>query len=293
MIRTVRLIFLKEELFVTFEEVWVSVTAFLAETGWRIFEVLAVLVLGVIVIKIILRLLKAAFLKSPVDNSVSGFILSVLRVVFYVVLAFIVANMMNIPLTSFVAIVSAVGLAVGLALQDSLANLANGVVIIGTKPFREGDLVQIGSVTGKVKSIRMLTVELITTDNRKVVLPNSEVTSSTVINHSARPTRRIEWVFGVSYDSDIDEVMSVIRQCLSENTAILREPEPFVRLQEQAASSLNFLVRAWVNTEDRDEAYYDIMEAVFRAFGEHRIEIPYNKLDVRVLSVRPEDGKEQ
>ena len=277
----------------TFEEVWASVTAFLAETGWRIFEVLAVLVLGVIIIKIILRLLKAAFLKSPVDNSVSGFILSVLRVVFYVVLAFIVANMMNIPLTSFVAIVSAVGLAVGLALQDSLANLANGVVIIGTKPFREGDLVQIGSVTGKVKSIRMLTVELITTDNRKVVLPNSEVTSSTVINHSARPTRRIEWVFGVSYDSDIDEVMSVIRQCLSENAAILREPEPFVRLQEQAASSLNFLVRAWVNTEDRDEAYYDIMEAVFRAFGEHRIEIPYNKLDVRVLSVRPEDGKKQ
>ena len=266
----------------TFEELWESVVDFLSQTGWRVFELLAVLVIGVVVIKVILRLLKAAFLKSPVDNSVSGFILSVLRLLLYVVLAFIVANMMNIPLTSFVAIVSAVGLAVGLALQDSLANLANGVVIIGTKPFQEGDLVEIGSVTGRVRAIRMLTVELVTTDNRKVVLPNSEVTAGTVINHSARPTRRAEWIFSVSCDADLDQVKAAIRRCLKAHPKVLSEPEPFVGLQEQAVNCLKFLAQAWVNNADRDEVYYEVAEAVIKAFREEGIAIPGGTLPPKV-----------
>lgn len=261
---------------------WEDIVKFITNAGWQIVEFLAVLAAGIIIIRLVIMLLRRAFIKSPMSKTLSNFLLQIIKFLLYLVLVFLLAQVASIPMTPLIAALSSVALAVALALKDSLANLANGVILMGTKPFAEGDFVEVAGVSGTVKAVHMLSTEITTSDNKRITLPNGQINSSAVINYSAKPTRRVEWKFSVNYDADIDTVKSVILGELENHDKVLTRPDPSARLSEMADSAIVFTVRAWVNNSDYWDVFFDIQESVFKAFKNAGIEIPFNQLDVNI-----------
>lgn len=266
----------------TLKNIWGKIVLFFSTTGWTIVTFLAALTIGILVIRILIGLIKRALLKSPIDNSLCGFISTILSALLWLTLIFILGNIASIPLTPLITALGAVVLAIGLALKDSLSNLANGVVLIGTKPFKVGDFVDIEGIAGTVKAIKMMTTEIVTPDNKKITVPNSKITSSCVINFSAKPTRRVDWTFSVSYNSDIDKVKATINEVLSAHSKVLSSPDFIIRLDAQNTSSLDFCVKAWTASGDYWTVKWDINELVLSAFRKNGIEIPFNQLDVHI-----------
>lgn len=266
----------------TLEQIWAQIVAYITTSGWNIVKFLAVFAAGIIIIRLAITLLRRALIKSPLSKTLANFVLQVARLLLYLLLFFTLVQILGLSMAPLVTALGSVALAIGLALKDSLSNLANGVVLMGTKPFAEGDYVKIGDVEGTVKSIHMMTTELVTADNKKVTVPNAAITSTSVIDYSAKPTRRLEWKFCVSYDSDIDTVKRIILDELNAHELVLKIPAPMARLTEQGDSSLVFVSRAWVNNSDYWDVNFDINERVFKAFNREGIEIPYNQLDVHI-----------
>lgn len=262
--------------------VWESIKRFLTGAGWKIVTALASLVIGIIVVRIVMGILRKILLKRGADNTLANFILTVTRFLLWLVLLFILAGILEIPLSPLVTALGAVALAVGLALKDSLSNLANGVMLIGMKPFKEGDFVEIDGMSGNVQSVGLLTTQLLTPDNKKVILPNSKITSASIVNYNVRPTRRVDWEFTVSYDSDVDEVKRVLQSVLNGHPKILSEPDTTVRLHRHDESALAFVVRAWVNTPDYWDVFWDVNENALKALKDAGIEIPYPQMDVHI-----------
>jgi small conductance mechanosensitive channel len=191
----------------------------------------------------------------------------------------------GIQTASFVAIVGAAGLAVGLAMQGSLSNFAAGVLIIIFKPFRVGDFVEVAGTAGVVESIMILTTELKTGDNKKVIIPNSSVLGGVITNYSANDTRRVDLVMGIGYGDDIDKAKRVLKEVMAADERILKDPEPVVAMIALADSSVNFNVRPWVKTADYWGVYCDLTEAVKKRFDEEGISIPYPQRDVHIHQV--------
>ena len=208
--------------------------------------------------------------------------MTVCRFVLYLVLVFVLAGVLGIDLSPLASAISAGLVAIGLALQNSLSNIANGVIIIYTRPFKEGDYVKIGSVTGTIKSIGLFVTELVSDDNKKVVMTNSNVINDTISNYSERLTRRVDMLFSVSYDTDIEKAKNVIKELIDAHPLTLNEPAPVVRLHEFKDSCINIVTRMWVKNENYWAVYWDMNESVFAAFKENGIEIPFNQIDVHV-----------
>ena len=262
--------------------VWESIVTFFTGAGWIVVEALAALVIGIIVIRIVHALLRKILLKRTMDNTIANFVLTVVRFALWLFLFFIIASIINVPLTPLVTALGSIALAVGLALKASLTNLANGVLLIAQKPFAEGQYVSIDGVEGTVKSVGLLTTELISPDNKKIIVPNSKITSACITNFSAKPTRRVDWEFSASYDSDVEKVKSVLLNVLASHEKILSDPAPMVRLKSQGASEIVFVARAWVNNADYWDVTWDINEQAFAALNDAGIEIPYPQLDVHI-----------
>jgi len=209
--------------------------------------------------------------------------------VYYALLAFVVIaalGQVGIQTASFVAIVGAAGLAVGLAMQGSLSNFAAGVLIILFKPFRIGDFVEVADTSGVVESIMIFTTELKTGDNKKVIVPNSSVLSGVITNYSANDTRRVDLVMGIGYDDDIDKAKAVLAELMAADERILNDPAPAVAMIELADSSVNFNVRPWVKTADYWGVYSDLTEAIKKRFDQEDISIPYPQRDVHVHQIQ-------
>lgn len=280
----------------TWDELWTTVQQFLETSGLTILETIAVVLFGIAVIRVVMRVLRNVLLRSKLENSIATFLLSVLNVILYVILLTVVMSVLHIPLTSFVVVMSAAGLAVSLALQSSLSNLANGFLIISTKPFKEGDYVEVGGVSGTVKAIKMMNTKIQTPDNKIITVPNSSVMSSNVVNYNARDTRRVDLVVSAAYGCDLEEVKGVIHEVIAGHPHILATPEPFVRMSEQGASSLSFTIRVWTAAAHYWDVFFDLNEQLYTAFNAHGIEIPFNQLDVNVRAlpdVKQQGGSEQ
>lgn len=263
-------------------EFWDRVIAFFTGAGWQIVTFLGALVIGIIVIRIVMYFLRRILLRSPMEKTLTNFILTVVRFLLYLLLLFILAGIAKIPVTPLVTALGAVALAVGLALKDSLSNLANGVMLIGTKPFKEGDFVDIDGISGTVKSVKMLTTEVVTPDNKKITVPNSRITNACVINYSTKPTRRVDWKFSVAYGTDMALVKETIGAVLGGHDKILHVPAFMVRLSEHGESALVYVARAWVNNGDYWDVFFDVNERVLEAFAEKGIDVPFNQLDVHI-----------
>jgi small conductance mechanosensitive channel len=266
------------------EQIVESAKEWIALYGLKVIAAVAILVIGRIVAKIVRKILGKILSKSKVDDTLISFLTSV---VFVAIMAFVVIaalGQLGVQTTSFVAVIGAAGLAVGLALQGSLANFAAGVLMIIFKPFKVGDYIEAGGTAGTVAAIGIFTSDLKTPDNKKVIVPNAKVTGDNIINYTANDQRRVDIVAGVSYSDDLDKVRRVLEDILSQDERVLTDPAPTIGILELADSSVNFAVRPWVATADYWNVYFSLQEQIKRRFDAEGISIPFPQRDVHMIS---------
>lgn len=235
-------------------------------------------------LSIINRIVRTAHkhLNTKADPTLGSFIGSLASVALKAMLLIAVASMIGVETTSFVAVLGAAGLAVGLALQGSLANFAGGVLILFFKPFRVGDTIDALGYVATVKEIQIFNTILITGDNRTVIIPNGALSNSSMVNVSRESTRRVDMKFGTSYGDDVDKTKNVLKNLIAADTRILKDPAPLVVLSELAESSVNYTVRVWVNSIHYWDVYFDMQENVKKAFDQQGISIPFPQRDVHL-----------
>jgi small conductance mechanosensitive channel len=263
-------------------KIWQDIVDFFVVNGWKIVGVVAMVLIGALAIRIICRGLRRLFIRRKVDAIVSSFITSIVNIGLIVILIVAVFDILGISTAPFVAVLGTAGLALALSLQDSLSNVASGVVLIITKPFKKGDYVSISGVEGSVEALNMLTTRLLTFDNKYIMLSNSKVAKSDIINYSMMDTRRVDLTFNVAYGSDVDKVKTAIYKTALAQGMMLEEPAPIIRLYKHSDSSLEIVAKIWVKTFDYWTVYYDMQEKVYETFRAEGIEIPFNQLDVHV-----------
>jgi small conductance mechanosensitive channel len=243
---------------------------------------LAILLGGLKVAKFFSNLTEKAFAKRKIDKAVAGFISNIVYALVFAATVLMALSQVGIETTSFVAILGAAGLAVGLALQGSLSNFASGVLIIVLRPFKSGDYIEAGGQAGSVERIEIFATELRTPDNKTIIMPNSAIMGGAIVNYSRQKTRRIDLVIGVSYDADLRQAKEVLKSVLDKEPRILKEPAYTVAVQALADSSVNFVVRPWVNTTDYWPTYFSLVENIKIALDEANITIPYPQMDVHL-----------
>ena len=239
-----------------------------------------ILVIGLKIVGMIEKALKKEHKFTKLDVSAKGFIVSIISIALKILVFVTAATILGVPTTSIVTIIGSSALAIGLALQGGLSNLAGGLMILIFRPFKVGDYIDTGSNEGTVKTISMFYTTLTTVDNKDVMLPNGNLTNSSIVNYSANKTRRVDLEFCVSYDSDIKKVKKVINSVISKHDKILQDEEITIRLIKHADSSLVFVTRVWTKTEDYWTVKFDLLENVKEAFDKNKIEIPFPQLDV-------------
>ncbi len=246
---------------------------------------IVVLILGLWAIKFLGRGINRALEKSKVDVSLQKFLVSLISIGFKILLLISIASMLGIATTSFVTIIGAMGLAVGLALQGSLANFAGGVLILLLKPFKVGDVIDAQGFIGKVDQIQIFNTILKTFDNKTIFIPNAALSNGNITNYSIEPTRRVDMTFGIGYNDDLKKAKQILTEMVEKDERILKEPAPTVALAELGDSSVNFAVRVWVKQEDFWNVYYDFQENVKLTFDAQDISIPYPQRDVHLYQV--------
>jgi len=248
--------------------------------GINIVMALAIFIVGKMLAGILTNIAKSLMTKAKVDALLVNFIGSIIRTVLILFVVIAALDQLGVDTTSLIALIGAAGLAIGLALQGSLQNLASGVMLIIFRPFKNGDFIEAAGVSGVVEEIGIFTTTMRTGDNREIIVPNGELFGGTITNFSARDTRRVDMVFGIGYDDDIRKAKEIIRSILDEDERILKDPEPLIAVAELADSSVNFNVRPWVKSGDYWGVYFDTHEAVKLRFDAEGISIPYPQMDV-------------
>jgi small conductance mechanosensitive channel len=252
--------------------------------GPKVVLAILTLVIGMWLIKRVVGTANRHF-TSRAEATLGQFIGSVVSVLLKAVLLIAVASMIGIETTSFIAVLGAAGLAVGLALQGSLSNFAGGVLILLFKPFKVGDLIEAQGHIATVKEIQIFNTILKTGDNRIVIVPNGSLSNNSLVNINQEPTRRVDLAFGIGYGDDIDKAKSILSTLAENDSRVLKDPAPLVVLAELADSSVNFTVRLWVNTADYWGVYFDMHEAVKKSFDSQGISIPFPQQDVHMHQV--------
>lgn len=245
----------------------------------------AIFFIGKKLAKMVSELIAKTMARKDADPALVGFVASLVR---WALLAFVVIaalGQLGIQTASLVAILGAAGLAVGLALQGSLSNFAAGVLILIFRPYKIGDFVELAGTAGTVAAIQIFTTELVTPDNKQIIVPNSQATGGVITNVSAKPTRRVDMVFGIGYSDDIDKARDIIKGILEADERVLKDPATQIAVSELADSSVNFVVRPWVNAADFWAVKFETTEAVKKRFDEEGVSIPFPQQDVHMHQV--------
>jgi len=250
--------------------------------GLQVLGAIATLVIGTWIAKWLAKSLGKALKKRSVDETLTKFVVSLAKIALIVFVVISAASQVGIETASFVAVVGAVGLAIGFALQGSLSNLASGVMLIIFKPVKVGDYIEGGGAAGVVESVGIFITTLQTPDNKVVYIPNSTLTGGNIINYSAKDKRRVDMVFGIGYNDDIDKAKNVIQSVLNSDSRILENPAPQIVVSELGDSSVNFNVRPWVNTPDYWNVYFETIEQIKKKFDEQNISIPFPQRDIHM-----------
>jgi len=243
---------------------------------------LAIFFIGRWVVKQVTKLLERVLRKAKVEDMLVNFISSIASVALLLFVIVASLNQLGVDTTSLIALLGAAGLAIGLSLQDSLKNFAAGVMLVIFKPFREGDFVEAAGVAGVVEHIQIFNTIMRTGDNREVIIPNGAIYSGVITNFSARDTRRVDMVFGIGYDDDLRKAKEILNEIIAADERILKDPAPVVAVSELADSSVNFVVRPWVNSADYWAVLWDTTETVKLRFDEEGISIPFPQMDVHL-----------
>lgn len=252
----------------------------------NIVAAIAIVIIGMIVARIVSNTVNRLMVARKIDATVADFLSALVR---YGIIAFtLIAALgrVGVQTASVIAVLGAAGLAVGLALQGSLSNLAAGVLLVMFRPFRAGEYVDLGGVAGTVLNVQIFSTTMRTVDGKIVVIPNGKIIAGNIINFSREPVRRNEFIIGVAYDSDIDQVKKILTDIIQSDERILKDREMTVRLNELGASSINFVVRVWSNSSDLQSVYWDVLERIKREFDANGISFPYPQMEVNFKRVK-------
>jgi small conductance mechanosensitive channel len=250
--------------------------------GLKIVAAVLILIVGRLIASGVRKMLRNILQRNKVDETLVGFVTGLGYVVLMAFVIIAAINKLGIQTTSFIAILGAAGLAIALALQGSLANFAAGVLMLIFKPFKVGDFIEGGGVSGVVEEIGIFTTELKSPDNKKIIVPNAKMTGDNIINYTAKDCRRVDIVAGVSYGDDLDKVRNVLENILSSDDRILKDPAPTIGVLELANSSVNFVVRPWVKTADYWDVFFATQESIKKRFDAEGISIPFPQQDVHL-----------
>lgn len=269
-----------------FRNLWVTVQTTVTANWHNIVRFVLFLIIGVIVIRVAVSIFNKIFNdpKSKLKGAAGNFLVSLIKVALVVLYVIILLSMLGVDTTSLVAIFSVLTLAISLAVQGVISNLASGIMLVATKPFEEGDYVDIDGVSGVVQHIHITCTKLVTGDNKVLTIPNSTVTAASITNYSTKDTRRVDLTFSVAYGSDVEKVKEIIMEVASKHEKILKDPAPMVRLSEHGASSLDFVTRVWAKNGDYWAVNFDMKEQVLAAFDAAGISVPFPQLDVHVVN---------
>ncbi|SUW62336.1 Small-conductance mechanosensitive channel [Buttiauxella agrestis] len=260
--------------------------ALLLSYAVNIVAAIAIIIVGMIVARIVSNAINRVMVARNIDATVADFLSALVR---YGIIAFtLIAALgrVGVQTASVIAVLGAAGLAIGLALQGSLSNLAAGVLLVTFRPFRAGEYVDLGGIAGSVLNVQIFSTTLRTLDGKIVVVPNGKIIAGNIINFSREPVRRNEFIIGVAYDSDIDKVKQILTDIITSDERVLKDRDITVRLNELGPSAINFVVRAWSNSSDLQNVYWDVLERIKREFDAQGISFPYPQMDVNFKRVK-------
>lgn len=270
-----------------FNAIWQSIKDFFTGNYLNIIKFFSILVIGIIVIKILISVFKKVFEKTKMENMAQKFILTIIKFLLWLILILSLLSVVGVEVSGIITAFSALVLAVGMALQSNIANLANGIVIISMKMFRKGDYLSVNGVEGSVTEINFLFTTLTTPDNKKITLPNSAIVGNAVTNYGANPKRRVQFTFSVAYESDVELVKKTVTDVMASCGKVYLDPAPFCKLKELGASSIDFFSYCWCDSSDYWDVYYYVMENVFNEFKRNGVSIPFNQLEIRERKDQP------
>ncbi|NOZ53598.1 MAG: mechanosensitive ion channel [Gammaproteobacteria bacterium] len=259
-----------------------QVTEIALTYGPKLIAAIAVWVIGGWIVKAVVNGFGKVMDKSGTDPSLKPFLKGIVGALLKVMLVITVLSMLGIQMTSFIAILGAAGLAVGMALSGTLQNFAGGVMILIFKPFRAGDIIDAQGYVGTVSEIQIFNTILKTPDNKTIIIPNGGLSTSSMTNLSTEDRRRVDWTIGIGYGDDLDKAKQVIKKLCDDDSRILKDPEVFIAVSELADSSVNFTVRAWVNSADYWGVFFEMNENVYKTFDSEGLNIPFPQMDVHV-----------
>ncbi len=265
-------------------QLWLTVQDLATDWGIKVLAALAIFVIGRWVAMGVRRGVRRMMAKGGVDPMIIGFVGSITYIALLTFVVIAALGQLGIQTTSFIAILGAAGLAVGLALQGSLANFAAGFLMIIFRPFKVGDFIEAAGVAGVVKDMQIFTTTMKTGDNKTIIIPNAKISGDNIINYSAEENRRVDMTVGVAYDADLSKVRDVLNDIISKEERILSDPAPQVAVAELADSSVNFIVRVWTRTEDYWGVKFDATETIKNRFDEAGISIPFPQRDIHIVS---------
>lgn len=252
----------------------------------RIVTAAAIWIIGKWVAEKLTGVLRNVMTRAGVDVMLAQFLGNIINTVLLVVVVIAALDNLGVPTTSMLAVFGAAGLAVGLALKDSLGNFASGVMLITFRPFKVGDFIEAGGISGVPEEIRIFSTVMRTPDNRQIIVPNGQIANGVIINYNAKPTRRLDLVFGISYGDDIRKAKTIIERIIGEDERILKDPAPLVAIGELADSRVTINVHPWVNTEDFGTVRADLLERVKLAFDAEGVTIPFPQRDVHIHATK-------
>lgn len=257
---------------------------YLAQYGFKVIGALIIFLIGRWLAKIVSRWIEAALIKSRVDKTLAKFVKNLSQIVLLVFVVMAALAPLGVETTQFAVVVGAAGLAIGLALQGSLANFASGFLMIIFRPFKVGDFIEAAGVKGKVKEIQIFNTIINTPDNIRVIIPNAQLTGGNILNYTINGTRRVDLVVGISYEDDLKKAKQIIEEVLAGDDRVLKDPSPTIAVSELGDSSVNFVVRPWVNSADYWDTYFDLTAKIKLALDENDITIPFPQRDVHLKS---------
>ncbi|MEN8106811.1 MAG: mechanosensitive ion channel domain-containing protein [Pseudomonadota bacterium] len=263
---------------------WAQVQELITVWGLKVIAAIAIFIIGKWIARAIRTGIRRTMEKTDTDPIIIGFVGSITYIALLAFVIIAALGQLGIQTTSFIAILGAAGLAIGLALQGSLANFAAGFLMIIFRPFKVGDFIEGAGVSGVVEAIQIFTTTLKTPDNKSIIIPNAKLSGDNIINYSAQATRRVEMTVGVAYDADLSKVRDVLKDIISKESRVHSDPEPLIAVAELADNSVNFVVRVWTDTGDYWGVKFDMTETIKNRFDEAGIGIPFPQRDVHIVS---------
>ena len=264
------------------EQIWNSIVNFFSNNIWNIVSFVLVFAFGLLAVKILINIVRRLFAKTRLEKITQNFLMAFIKLALYLIWVLTLLGMLGVQITGIITALSALLLAVGMALESNIANLANGIVIISSHLFNKGDYISVAGVEGSVVDINFLFTTIYTTDNKKITLPNSSIVNGSLVNYGANKTRRVDFIFSVAYESDVELVKKIVLDVMQSDGRVLLEPNaPFCRLKKLNDSSIDFFANCWCDSEDYWPVYYYVIENVYNEFKRNNISIPYNQLEIR------------